>query len=292
MRTMNKILGLAVVAAVAIAVAAPATAGCLPGKTVATFGNGGSTFWLNPGGPSALDTASITGRFWQQGNRALGNEGSCTGFLYFYAPGGGVAMNQFLGDACVTACPAGRLLTLAQAASNDGSKSYFLAASVDEVSGPPTDFAYETLGNLNMIELPKPFVVSSSRATPLVNLTVNIPAVSAGVYGPGAASSVTGYRVLSATGAADPGRSAAAYTSVEATTASTGGAVNGLAIDVDCSNPAVDRWVVTQLQMDQGVLSDLVSGAVRVNCNPGIADPTVPTINKPGKGKGRPTLRP
>lgn len=254
----------AALAVAAIGLAADAQANCVPSKTAATFGNDGPyVYWT----VSNANEATLTGKFWQQGNFNAGNNGTLTGFLYF--SGAGVNMNAILGDSAVAGCPSTRLITVAEVQTLSGGAA-FLAATVDEVSGPAVDFAYQNLGDLAMVAMPRLNLTGSSRSGTGVVLNFNNPAVG-GLYGPGAATALQAIRVVSATGTADPGRSAASYTTVQ-DFATTSGAAAG-SVTVDCSNTAVDRFVAVQLVFDQNQVSSLVGPSVRVECDPTMADP-------------------
>jgi hypothetical protein len=267
MRKTKTILGLLATVAVVLAVSAiDASANCIPAKVAGNFDP--ALYLYAPWSPGApVNEATLKGRFWTQGNRAGGNEGTLEGFLYFF--NGTIYLNANLGDGNVVGCPATRLLTVAQVETLDGG-TRFLAATVDEVSGPAFDFQYGNLGSLELVEMPKIQVTSSSRSAGGVTLNFNVPALG-GLYGPGAGTAVAAINVLSAAGTADPGRGAAAYTLLQSFP-TTGGAVSG-SVTVDCSNTAVDRFVVAQVQFEQSVPSDLVSRSVRVECDPNLADP-------------------
>jgi hypothetical protein len=269
MRKTKTILGLLATVAVVLAVSAiDASANCIPAKVAGNFDPALGLYapWI-PGAP--VNEGTLKGRFWTQGNRSGGNEGALQGFLYFFA--GTIYMNANLGDGDVVGCPANRLLTVAQVETLDGGGTRFLAATVDEISGPAFDFQYGNLGSLELVEMPRIQVLSSSRSGSVVTLNFSIPPIT-GTYGPGADTAIQAVNVLSAAGTADPGRNAAAYTLLQRFPTTAGSPVNG-SVTVDCSNTATDRFVVTQIEFDQGVGSDLVSRAVRVECDPTLADP-------------------
>jgi hypothetical protein len=124
-------------------------------------------------------------------------------------------------------------------------------------------------------------VVSSSRVGTLVNVSVQVPSIAGGLYGPNAASAVTGYNILSAPSATNPGRNAAAYSLRTAVVAPGGTTGTSGTVPVDCTNVNADQWVVTQLTFEAGaVLSSSVSEPTRVNCNPALADPKYKIIPK------------
>jgi hypothetical protein len=283
---MKKIVLGVVVAAVAIAIVPTASASCNPAKNASTYANGTSAYWHSsiPGS----DSNTLVGRSWQLG--AAGNWDStggavpCADFLYYSA--GGINLNLNLGG-CGSGCP-GTGSTIAVLAQNRGPVgTEFLLATVTETLTGNTFFDYAVQGDHNMVTLPRPRVVSSSRTGTTVNLNVQIPALSGGLYGPNAASAITGYRILTQSSATNPGRNAASFTTTLATVAAPGGAaVPSTPVTVDCSNIANDQWIVAQLNFESGaVVSNAVSEATQVKCNPALADPKYKIVPKKGVPK-------
>ena len=283
MRKVNRLLGILGVAALVIAVATPASANCNPAKVAATFGAGPTTYWSPPAG-ATINEASLRGQFWQKGNRSAGNEGACvpsncggaSGWLYFY--GGKLNMNANLGDALVAGCASGTLQTIAQVDSLDGKHTYHIAGTVTEVSGPAVDFNYGTLGDQNLAEVPKPVIISSSRVGSTLTLHLGIPAAG-GAFGPGAATAIAGYRLVSGngTGTTDPGRTTAAYTLLQQTAVP----VADLTQSIDCTGITLpnEKFVGVQILYSDGVISP-TSATYRVGCDPTMADPRYKIVPK------------
>lgn len=281
MRNAIRLLGILGVAALVVAVATPVSANCNPPKVASTFIAGGTTvYWA---APADANLATLRGQFWTMGNRAAGNEGACTvnicgpsgtsPWLYFYNGDRTLGtMNLTLGTAEVAGCPTGRLLTTAQVDSTDGKKTYFLAGTVDEISGPAVDFLYNT--PQVFVEVPRAHIVSRSRVGTTENLHFGIQAPAGGVFGPGAAGTITGYRLVvgTGTGTADPGRGGAVYTPLAGGQVTTPTA--DIPVSVDCTGillPA-EKYVGVQILFSDGVTSS-VSSTYRVGCDPSLANP-------------------
>jgi hypothetical protein len=282
-----RLLGFVAAAGFVIATAMPASANCVPNKTAST-GIVGLAYWS---APATVNQATLTGQFWQLGNRASGNEGLCTpalcgapGWLYFYEGNAAkLSVNAILGSAEVAGCPTGTLITTAQVNSADGKETYFLAATATEVSGPAADFAYGTQGDHPLVAIPRPRVLSQSRAAGTVTLHINIPSAAAGTYGPAAASAITGYRLVSGNGAGttDAGREAAGYTTLQ----SFSGPQADVTQPIDCTGiiaPA-EKFVGIQILFADGQVSR-VGSTYRVGCDPALAAPKAPIVPKKGPG--------
>jgi hypothetical protein len=288
MRNAMRLLGFVAAAGFVIATATPASANCSPNKTASTF-TVGLAYWASPG---PINQASLTGQFWQLGNRAGGNEGLCLtsgcggagGWLYFY--GGDpnkLSVSAIMGSAEVAGCPTGTLITTAQVNSADGKETYFIPDTVVEVSGPAVDFAYGNQGDHSLAAIPRPRVLSQSRLAGQVTLHINIPSAAAGTYGPSAAAAITGYRLVSGNGvgAADSGREAAGYTTLQ----SFSGPQADVTQVIDCTGivaPA-EKFVGLQILFADGQVSR-VGGTYRVGCDPAIATPKAPIAPKKGPG--------
>jgi len=288
MRNAMRLLGFVAAAGFVIATAMPASANCIPSKAISTFGSGLAThYWTLPG---AVNESTLTGQFWQLGLRSAGNEGLCNvagvpvacagaGGPWLYFSGGLLNVNAVLGSAEAAGCPAGTVITTAQVNSADGKETYFLAATVAETFGTATDFYYATDSPLALI--PRPRVLSQSRAAGQVTLHINIPSAAAGAIGPSAGSAITGYRLVSGngTGLADPGREAGAYTTLQ----TSAGPVADTTQVIDCTGitlPA-EKYVGIQLLFADGQVSR-VGGTYRVGCDPAIAQPKAPVVPKKG----------
>jgi hypothetical protein len=271
--TKKTVFGVAVVAIAAFGIVAPASASCIPDKSASTYGQAGSKYWLPAG---AQGTSS--GIAWQLG--APGSYDSRGGAVpcpqdntvWYFSAGGG-NLNLHLG-ACGAGCPAtGSSLAVLYQSSGLAGTDFLLDTAV-EVPSDAVNFDFSVQGNHQMIPIPRPAVLSSSRAPGVVNLSVQIPSIAGGLYGPNAASAVTGFRILTKSSATDPGRDAASFdVAPAAIIANPGGTGATQAVVLNCTNPA-DQWLVTQIQFENGaVLSNAVSSATRVRCDPALANP-------------------
>lgn len=289
--TKKTVFGVAAVALAALVMAPSASAACGGIRTASTYnsGTGQFTYWHSPSGDA---TGTIVGQTWQLGAPATWSTGNCTNFLYFGA--GGIGLNLDLGS-CGNGCPSlppaplPTLVILAQKQDPTGVTD-FLLATVLETPGGSVNFDYSTQGAHVMIPIPQPTVLSSSKAGSIVTLHVSLPSIAAGLFGPNAASAVSGYNVVSALSVNDPGRDAALY-QPRATALSPGGTgASDTTVPIDCG-PATagqDAWVATQLQFENGtVLAGAVGKARRVHCLGALADPKewkiVPKKNTKGE---------
>src|SRR5262245_9372290 len=290
--TKKIILGLVAVAVVGL-VAAPASAACIPDKAAVTYG-AQPTYWhsanSNPG--------TMLGQSWQVGGPGIWNSGSGTpldcnnidqgsgspGFIYQIPGTDKVGLNLHMGS-CGTGCPANGATVAMAAYKSTAQGTEFLIASVAETPAAAFNFDYSQQGDHNLAPLPRPRVTSSSKAGTIVTLNIAADATLGGVYG--SASSVTGYRILSAQSATEPGRNAAAYT-LRGTIGGTGGAAGTGQVTVDCGASTADIWVVTALNLENGgVAGGAVSAPTRVNCNPNLADPKFKIVPKKSTGLGQ-----
>jgi hypothetical protein len=274
--TKKFVFGAAALAVSALLMTPSASASCNPGKSATTFSTS-TAYWvpLEAGG-------TLTGAAWQLGApgsfRSDGGAVVCSDFLV--ETGGGLSLALDLG-ACGAGCPAtgATLATLAQSSGPAGTS--FLLATIVETPAATVNFDYATQGDHAMIAIPRPRVLSSAKnlGNPLlVDLNVALDSIAGGLYGPNAASAITGFRILGASASSDPGRDASAYT-LRASVPAGGGTAATQALQVDCSNPNSDQWLVTQISFENGaVLSGAVSGATRVNCNPALANPKNPKV--------------
>lgn len=278
MKTMTRILGLTAVLAVIAAMAPAADASCIPAAQFSTWGAGGY-FYVNL--PAGSNNSNIVGRFWAKGNPANDNAGyDDSQWLRFYAPTSKWYISGSTGDIPGTNCPTGSnmVLTLDLA---DGSS---LILESIETPATAVRWDFSTLGtDFSPAPKPRPRVQSSSRSGTSINLTVNSDAQTGGSYGPqGSAVAIAPtYRLATASGAADPGTSAAAYTPGPAITPG-----SPLPTSVDCSNTAVDQWVAVQTLID-GVPSATVGPRTRIECDPTLADPDFKKIDRPARPNPR-----
>ena len=165
-----RLLGVLAGSLIVMGVTARASASCVPAKTASTYnsGSGQYAYWIQPSG-YPTNQATLRGRFWQLGNRAAGNEGTCTtascgpsGFGLFYFLPGGIGMNLNLGSPEVFRCPTGRLITVAENISGDGSNAAFLVGTADETPAGVLNWDYSVFGNRNLVPIPAPHITSST----------------------------------------------------------------------------------------------------------------------------------
>jgi len=287
------------IAAVALAVVALApgtSANCVPAKV---FGQVGVTYtYVFMPTTSTNTNASIIGTFWEVGAAPTHNSIGCTDASWFpvcntaqYACGGNPpgktryingAFGGSLGGrppCTVTGCPTGGdLNTLIQDTTTDG-KIVFALARVSETPAAGTAYDYSRIANITPVDMPRVTVNSSSRVGTTVNLNLNLSALNGGFFGlsgqtaqgPG---NISGYRVNTFTGTADPGRLRTLWQPDAVSRPYTGAAVNIPTFAVNCSNTALDVFVSVSLEFDSGTwASDYTSQSVRVECDPTIADP-------------------
>jgi hypothetical protein len=288
MRNAMRLLGFVAAAAFVIATANPASAACVPNKTAATFGPGLTSVYWTPAG--AVNEGSLTGQFWQLGNRASANEGACLpalcggsgGWLYFYT--GKLSLNAIMGSPEAAGCPTGTMIVVAQANSTDGKSAFFVAGTANESTTGGLDFNYATLGDHALVQVPRPRVLSSSRAANIVTLHVNVPDAAAGSFGPSPA--ITGYRLVSGNGVGttDSGRDGATYQTLQSFTAPQADVVQ----TIDCAGIVApnDKFVGIQVLFDAGAsqTASRVGATYRVGCDPALATPKTPIVPKKGPG--------
>ena len=267
----KKILFGAALALVIVGLAAPsASAACNPPKSLSTYnsGTGAYSYWH-----TTLVGGQLVGKIWSGAVDFTGtcNDGNQT-FLYFGATPGDVGFNLSLGEACVPGCPSGSLSIQVTAIS--GANSETITGKAPETSTGAINFDFSTSGNLPFASYPRPRVTASSRVTTNVNLNLAVDALSSNNAG----ADITGYNILSASGATDPGRLASAYT-LRSSIAAPGGIAGTGAATVDCANIANDQWVVAQL-VTSGGPSNTVSAATRVKCDPNLANPKYTILPK------------
>jgi hypothetical protein len=296
---------------VVVGLAAPsASANCQSSKSVSTYnsGLGQFTYWYHTLEPPY----TLVAKMWQPGGADV--TGTCNtrnnpdgnaGILYFAGASHAVGLNVNLSDGCVqptAACANGQLAIMATVTGtgNDPIEgnvgkpaTQFLMSQAPE--GPGTavitfDFSGFSSPTHQMVPIPRAKVTTSSRVGGNVNVTVGVDVTEIGVgpYYEGTAGLATGYNILSAQSALEPGRDASAYT-LRSTITAPGGAPGSSSTTVDCTNPNIDQWVVTQL-VTPGGPSPTVSQPTRVNCNPALADPKFKIVPKKGIGN-RPDQR-
>jgi len=278
--TKKIVFGVAVVALAVLVMAPSASAACGSTRSASTYNGttGAFNYWHAPSGDA---TGTLAGQTWQLGAPASWNTGNCVDFLYFGL--GGIGLNLNLAG-CGAGCPANlsTLAVLAQKKDPTGVTD-FLLATVVETPGGALNFDYSTQGNHAMIRMPSPQVISSSKAGSVITLHVGIPSITNGLFGPSAASAVTGFNIVSALSATDPGGDASLYQPRASAVSAGGAAVLDQIVTVDCAAATAgqDQWVATQLSFEGGtVLSSAVSGARRVHCLGALADPKYKIVPK------------
>jgi hypothetical protein len=239
----------------------PARANCYPIR-FSQIASGSYQYVLLPAGSQATDD-SLVGRFWQAGTPTV-NQGNCdeTNWLRrcgtdctVQSDGPAFWVDGDLGSMpCAPGCPQGEMVLLLEDLVSYGE---FLAARVDETSGPLFDFS--GLGvDLRPIPIPRPIVQSLSSGT--VSVRIDDPAP--GFYGlPGvpATGTITAFRLLTFRGSAPP-VSRTAWTEV-ARFPYTGGMTTGSAFVGDpCpSNDPRPLKLAVALELEGSVLTDYVS---------------------------------
>jgi len=283
--TKKIVFGVVLVALVALVTVPSASANCNPAKSAVTFGGGVTAYWL-----PVTAVGTLAGQAWQLGAPGTSSASvACVDFASSLFPDtSGVSLQFNLGAACNAGCPAATapaLPTLAFLAQNKtATGTEFLLATVVETPGNASgNFHYGFQGNHNMITLPSPTVISSSKALSVVTLHVGIPSIAAGLYGPGAASAVSGFNVVSALSETNPGTDASLYQTRASVASAGGAAVLDQAVTVDCAAATglQDQWVATQISFEGGsVLSSAVSAPRRVHCLGALADPKYKVVPK------------
>lgn len=279
----KKIVFGAALALVIVGLAAPsASASCNPPRSSSSFG--ASNTYFVPSIPIPAGS-TVVGRIWSGATELTGTcnvaNGAAQGTMfYFYGPG--VGFRQDLGDACVpgTNCP-GADMSLQVTVTNPAGQSETLLSKATYVPAGATQYDFSTPSGNQAMGSNRPRATSSSRVGPTVNVNLGIDAANAYAYN-GAAADITGYNIVSASGAADPGSLASAYT-FRTLVPAPGGTAASSPLAVDCSNINQDQWVATQIVTAAGP-SNTVSGRTRVNCNPALANPKYNVVPKKGMG--------
>jgi len=297
MRNMTKkiVFGVAVAAFAMIVMAPSASASCSGNRTANTYTGAGTSYWQIPAGD---DRGTLVGQAWQLGNPATFNSSAganpCIGMLYF--SGGGLNFGADFGT-CGAGCPAsGSTLAVAATHTLPNGASALLIATVVETVGGASNFDFSTQGPKNLVRLPAPNIVNSGpRSGNLMPLTVSVPQFLTdgnGLSGPGAATAITGYKVVAALAATEPSRDAALYNApvTGGNLAALGGAaVTNAPVQLDCGAAAgVDGWVALQINFENGgVLHSAVSKPTRVRCQGAMANPKFKPVQKKPAVLGR-----
>lgn len=295
-------LALAVLA-VAVVASGPANAGCNPSKEFSlAFFDSGNYDLVIPAGADADVAAGVIGRLWAPGAYTTTGDQSglgCPDTLWLYPPAGAGSLTIYgsngsdLGNGqCDTAvCPAGGLIVLVQTKATNGSNAYYTVGRVVETfSAPGFDYA-RTASDWSMVPIPRPRVTvptPSASGTVSLNVVLDAPAApglnafhAPAADGFSATGTVTGYNLVSFTGAADPGREASAgWTPVPSgNVPTTAPSANGIVLACPVGQHV---FLANRLSLDNGqVLSDYVSASTDINCS-NLASP-----GSPGPGKGK-----
>lgn len=139
---------------------------------------------------------------------------------------------------------------------------------------------------LNFLEFPTPQVTGSTRnltggvdtTNNFVDIGLNLHSASGAANTPIAdGATLISYDLCTFHGAADPGRLRSAGWSCGSHVPYANGAVSGAPFKVPCSDILADTWVAVGVTFDGGagpdVASALVGRAIRVECDPTIAEP-------------------
>jgi len=289
--TKRIVFGVTVVALATVVMAPSASAACPGPRTAGTynFQTGVARYWHLPAGHANGDLA---GQAWQLGSPATftsaAGVNTCNSMLYFVGPGTiGMAVDF---STCGTGCPSpGATLAFVATNTQPNGASSTLVATVAETGSGAVNFDYSSQPDHAMIEVPTPNIIGSGpRSGNLMPLHVSVPAflsTNNGFYGPGASSSVSGYRIVSALSVNEPSRDAAVYTApvTNGNLAAPGGAaVSDTLVQVDCgATPLQDSWVALQISFESGgVVQSAVSKPRRVHCQGAMADPKFKPIKK------------
>jgi hypothetical protein len=306
------LVSIAAVAVAVIALAPAASANCGVAKGFGQFSAPNYSYTFMPTTSNNTST-TIIGKFWEVGSSSTDSSGAGCDDSYWFRPcpatyscgGNPTGKTRYIlgfmgGAGCnVVGCPGGGdLNTLIQDTATDG-KTFFALARVSEINGPLIAYDYTRVGaNITLVQMARPTVTSSSRAGTTINLNMTLNPVQTGFYGlsgqtaqgPG---NISGYRLYTFTGTADPGRARGSYVQDATQRPYTGAAVTVTNFPVNCSNTAQDVFVALGLEFDGGaVQSDYVSQSFRVECDPTIADPkNFRTLDKPAGVKTAPPRR-
>jgi hypothetical protein len=275
-RVTRWLAALTVVCAVAT-LGTTASATCHGSKSAANWNSStyAYSYWISPPG-YATSSTQLVGRFWQLGDRAAGNEGTCTpstcgfGAEWLYFTPDGLSMNLFLGAAEFQGCPIGRAIVVAENISSDGTNAAFLVGTADETPQLIFNWDFSVFGNRNFVPVPAPQVSNRSQAGTTVTVDVAMSSAASAAFGPSGASVITGYRVLDAAGNSDPGRNSALYAPVGTVAGPAGGSIVG--VNLDCSNPSVAHQLAVQVLFVDGVATTYVSHVTPVTCSPTCLD--------------------
>ncbi len=274
LRPAARLLGVLAASLIVVGVAERASASCIPSRSASAYNDatGQLGYWIQPSGFPTNQT-TLKGRFWQLGNRAASNEGTCTaatcslfgsGWLYFLP--GGILMNLDLGSPEVYRCPTGRLITVAENISSNGSNAAFLVGTADHSPAGLIDWDYSVFGNRNLVTIPPPRITSSTTMGTNLILDIAVDSAASAAFGPSGVAAISGYNVLSALGAADPGRNPLSYSLLGTVGGSSGGTLAGRTLI--CTNGAPTYYLAVQVVFADGVGSQYVSAVTSIAAVP------------------------
>ncbi len=282
MKTMNRVLTVAAVAAViAVAAIGDASAVCVNARLFSTWNTDAGVYsYVNV--PDGSDNTTIIGRFWQAGNRAAGNEGTYDDpiWLKVYPPSGRWYISGDMAGDGVSGCPNGDLIMILE--DNRAGGAAYAAWRAAETPAAAQWWSFAEQGDKSFTPIPRPALSnrSPSGSSVTFNVTAPLPEQTGGTV-------ITGFRLmqrrLPAQG--NPGNSPSQYTAGQIIPP--GGTAP---LTIDCT--AQDQvYLAFQIQYDGGQwFGDLTGPAVNVSCDPNLADPDreFKLIDKPGT-KPRPT---
>ena len=303
MKSTSLTLGIASVL-VAVGFAPEVHAACMPPKDFKLAYSDEGDHWLifPPHSNSTIGGGVLKTRFWEPGNRAAVNEGDgCPQEAYMFqldpdhitifgASGGNV-----LGSMCDNlGCPTDALIMLVQTLSEDGMQAYYAVGKVAEDVG---EFRYNRGGtDWQLTEIPRPRVQSSSRTTTsqMINVCIDPPMGAHGeADGFTRNSIVTGYQIVRAEGASDPGRDPVRWTNVGSPVPVNEDTCSSVAIQSAFCVPDDDVFFAVRPIFDDGeFMADYVGASTRVECSPTLAEPRFGTIERTKTGRGVPRMNP
>jgi hypothetical protein len=310
-----KVVSVVTVAAAVLAMIPSVDAACSPARRFGQSpGPANGYFYVFMPANSTNTHTSIIGRFWQQGNRAAGNEGvGCpddiwlpvcnvvnypcggnpTGKTRYIAGGQGETGPRGTCDniGCVQA---GDMDLLVQDTNTVGGANFFMAR-VQETPALPLAYDFSQINqNLAPIDIPRPFVTSSTRSGSNILLDLRLDPVNTGFYsfpiGTPVVGNISGVRIHTFTGTAEPSRDRTAWVADTTSRPYTGNAIVVPGFIANCSNTTTDVFVSAALEFDNGQFtSDYVSGSMRVECDPNVSDPNrFRMIQRPDPGQKPP----
>lgn len=261
------ILALMMALGVVVSVGAPsAEANCIPGQSVGSY-----YYWIFA--DDSTDVNNFVGSFWQTGTKATMNQGTLPlNEWFFLIDPYYFTINGNLGDARVLGCNASLPSdTMTVFIENCVTDEGFIATAPRTSVGFDFDFGYATTGTYYNYPgtSSRPRVVSSSRTGTTIDVSFNVPNVSAIVVGDAPASDAAVYSIAVPNGQTPDTTSVDGWT-LQSPVGATGGAG---AAALDCADTGVDQWIATGVT----IAGDVGLGCpVRVECDPTLANPGGP----------------